>query len=232
MSAKSIVVLISGSGSNLQALLDHFADQPDVARISAVFSNKADAYGLERAAKAGVPSHVLSHRDYADRLSFDQAMMAQIDQYQPDLVILAGFMRILTPEFTRHYAGRLLNIHPSLLPKYKGLDTHQRALAAGDSEHGCSVHFVTEELDGGPVIIQARTDIRPGDSADSLAHRVHQLEHRIYPLATQWFVDERLQLGAQGAVLDNRLLPPTGHQLDVSSPPKHQIGNHPCCAPP
>ncbi|MBS7325671.1 MAG: phosphoribosylglycinamide formyltransferase [Thiopseudomonas sp.] len=210
MSAKSIVVLISGSGSNLQALLDHFADQPDVARISAVFSNKADAYGLERAAKAGVPSHVLSHRDYADRLSFDQAMMAQIDQYQPDLVILAGFMRILTPEFTRHYAGRLLNIHPSLLPKYKGLDTHQRALAAGDSEHGCSVHFVTEELDGGPVIIQARTAVAAQDDADSLAHKVHALEHRIYPLAAQWFVEGRLQLANNCAVLNGAVLPVCG----------------------
>src|SRR5690554_7536070 len=206
MSAKSIVVLISGSGSNLQALLDHFADQPDVARISAVFSNKADAYGLERAAKAGVPNHVLSHRDHADRLSFDQAMMAQIDQYQPDLVILAGFMRILTPEFTRHYAGRLLNIHPSLLPKYKGLDTHQRALAAGDSEHGCSVHFVTEELDGGPVIIQAGTKITADDTADSLAAKVHVLEHQIYPLAAQWFVDGRLQLVDNHAVLDGKPL--------------------------
>ena len=210
MSAKSIVVLISGSGSNLQALLDHFADQPDVARISAVFSNKADAYGLERAAKAGVPSHVLSHRDYADRLSFDQAMMAQIDQYQPDLVILAGFMRILPPEFTRHYAGRLLNIHPSLLPKYKGLDTHQRALAAGDSEHGCSVHFVTEELDGGPVIIQARTAVAAQDDADSLAHKVHALEHRIYPLAAQWFVEGRLQLANNCAVLNGAVLPVCG----------------------
>lgn len=213
MSAKSIVVLISGSGSNLQALLDHFANQPQLARISAVLSNKADAYGLERAANAGVPGHVLSHRDYADRLSFDQAMIEQIDQYQPDLVVLAGFMRILTPEFTRHYAGKLVNIHPSLLPKFKGLDTHQRALDAGDSEHGCSVHFVTAELDGGPVIIQARTAIAADDSADSLAQKVHTLEHRIYPLAAQWFVEDRLQLVAEGAVLDGSLLPSEGWQL-------------------
>ena len=213
MTAKSIVVLISGSGSNLQALLDHFADQPDKARISAVISNRADAYGLERAARAGVPGHVLSHRDYPDRASFDRAMAGLVDRYRPDLVVLAGFMRILTPEFTDHYAGRLFNIHPSLLPKYKGLDTHQRALEAGDSEHGCSVHFVTSELDGGPVILQARTAIEAGDTADSLAQKVHALEHRIYPLAAQWFVDGRLQLGPQGAVLDGSLLPSAGSGL-------------------
>lgn len=213
MGAKSIVVLISGSGSNLQALLDHFANQPQLARISAVLSNKADAFGLERAAKAGVPTHVLSHRDYADRLSFDQAMIEQIDRYQPDLVVLAGFMRILTPEFTRHYAGKLVNIHPSLLPKYKGLDTHQRALDAGDAEHGCSVHFVTEELDGGPVIVQARTAIAADDSADSLAQKVHVLEHQIYPLAAQWFVEGRLQLACNCAVLDQRPLDAGGYQF-------------------
>ncbi len=211
--AKSIVVLISGSGSNLQALLDHFANQPQLARISAVMSNKADAYGLERAAKAGVPTHVLSHRDFADRLSFDQAMIEQIDQYQPDLVVLAGFMRILTPEFTRHYAGKLVNIHPSLLPKYKGLNTHQRVLDAGDSEHGCSVHFVTEELDDGAVIIQARTNIEQSDSADSLAQKVHQLEHQIYPLAAQWFVEGRLQMVANLAMLDGKQLATGGFQF-------------------
>lgn len=209
--AKSIVVLISGSGSNLQALLDHFAPQPELARISAVLSNKAEAYGLERAAKAGVPGHVLSHRDYADRLSFDQAMIEQIDQYQPDLVVLAGFMRILTPEFTRHYAGKLVNIHPSLLPNYKGLDTHQRVLDAGDSMHGCSVHFVTEELDDGAVIIQAQTSIAADDNADSLAQKVHVLEHQIYPLAAQWFVEGRLKLVNGSAVLDGSVLPAQGH---------------------
>lgn len=213
MGVKSIVVLISGSGSNLQALLDHFAGQPNLARISAVFSNKAEAYGLQRAAKAGVPSHVLSHRDYADRLSFDQAMIEQIDQYQPDLVVLAGFMRILTPEFTQHYAGKLVNIHPSLLPKYKGLDTHQRALDAGDAEHGCSVHFVTAELDGGPVILQAQTPIATEDTADSLAQKVHALEHQIYPLAAQWFVEGRLQLVDNCAVFDGAPLPANGSRF-------------------
>ena len=218
MPAKSSVVLISGSGRNLQALLDHFADQPERARISAVISNRADAYGLERAKAAGVPAHVLSHRDYPDRPSFDRALAEVINRYQPDLVVLAGFMRILTPEFTDRYIGRLFNIHPSLLPKYKGLDTHQRALDAGDTEHGCSVHFVTSELDGGPVIIQARTPILPGDSAENLAQRVHQLEHRIYPLAAQWFVDGRLQLEAGTVVLDGTVLP-SGGQPFSSTPP-------------
>lgn len=219
MSAKkpcSVVVLISGSGSNLQALLNHFQDNDSVT-ISAVISNKADAFGLQRAAQAGVPTQVLSHRDYTDRLAFDQALIQVIDQYQPDLVVLAGFMRILTPEFTQHYQQRLMNIHPSLLPKYKGLDTHQRALEAGDTEHGCSVHFVTEHLDGGPVIIQASTTIDTQDDAESLAQKVHQLEHQIYPLAVQWFAEGRLQLDDNNVVLDGHVLSKTGYPFNASS---------------
>lgn len=219
MSAKktcSVVVLISGSGSNLQALLNHFQDNESVT-ISAVISNKADAFGLQRAARAGVPTQVLSHRDYSDRLAFDQALIQVIDQYQPDLVVLAGFMRILTPEFTHHYQQRLMNIHPSLLPKYKGLDTHQRALEAGDTEHGCSVHFVTEHLDGGPVIIQASIAIEADDNADSLAQKIHQLEHQIYPLAVQWFAEGRLQLANNTVVLDGHVLSNTGYPFNPSS---------------
>lgn len=219
MSAKktcSVVVLISGSGSNLQALLNHFQDNESVT-ISAVISNKADAFGLQRAARAGVPTQVLSHRDYSDRLSFDQALIQVIDQYQPDLVVLAGFMRILTPEFTRHYQQRLMNIHPSLLPKYKGLDTHQRALEAGDTEHGCSVHFVTEHLDGGPVVIQASIAIEADDNVDSLAQKIHQLEHQIYPLAVQWFAEGRLQLANNAVVLDGHVLSNTGYPFNPSS---------------
>lgn len=219
MSAKktcSVVVLISGSGSNLQALLNHFQDNESVT-ISAVISNKADAFGLQRAARAGVPTQVLSHRDYSDRLAFDQALIQVIDQYQPDLVVLAGFMRILTPEFTQHYQQRLMNIHPSLLPKYKGLDTHQRALEAGDTEHGCSVHFVTEHLDGGPVIIQASIAIEADDNADSLAQKIHQLEHQIYPLAVQWFAEGRLQLANNTVVLDGHVLSNTGYPFNPSS---------------
>lgn len=208
----NIVVLISGSGSNLQAIIDGLAGHP-TARICAVVSNRADAYGLVRAEQAGIAQHVLNHKDFADRLAFDTALMQVIDQYQPELVVLAGFMRILTPEFTRHYAQRLLNIHPSLLPKHKGLDTHQRALEAGDKEHGCSVHFVTEELDGGPVVIQAAFAINANVNADQLAQTTHALEHQIYPLAVRWFAEKRLRLTQQGAVLDGQPLASAGFQF-------------------
>ena len=197
-------------------MLNHFQDNESVT-ISAVISNKADAFGLQRAARAGVPTQVLSHRDYSDRLALDQALIQVIDQYQPDLVVLAGFMRILTPEFTQHYQQRLMNIHHSLLPKYKGLDTHQRALEAGDTEHGCSVHFVTEHLDGGPVIIQASIAIEADDNVDSLAQKIHQLEHQIYPLAVQWFAEGRLQLANNTVVLDGHVLSNTGYPFNPSS---------------
>ncbi len=210
----NIVVLISGSGSNLQALIGSLdADNP--ARICAVVSNRAEAFGLQRAQAAGIATHVVRHKDYADREAFDAALMDIIDTHQPNLVVLAGFMRILTPGFVRHYQGRLLNIHPSLLPKYKGLDTHRRALDAGDREHGCSVHFVTEELDGGPVAIQAAFTVEPGDSIDKLTERVHAAEHVIYPLAVRWFAEGRLRLAEQGAMLDETLLPATGHLLRI-----------------
>ncbi|MCI0918929.1 phosphoribosylglycinamide formyltransferase [Pseudomonas stutzeri] len=210
----NIVVLISGSGSNLQALIDSLdADNP--ARICAVVSNRAEAFGLQRAQAAGIATHLVRHKDYADREAFDAAMMDIIDTHQPNLVVLAGFMRILTPGFVRHYQGRLLNIHPSLLPKYKGLDTHRRALNAGDREHGCSVHFVTEELDGGPVAIQAAFTVEPDDSIDKLTERVHAAEHVIYPLAVRWFAEGRLRLAEQGAMLDETLLPATGHLLRI-----------------
>ncbi len=208
----NVVVLISGSGSNLQALIDSQSDS-NPARIGAVISNRADAYGLQRAQAAGIPTQVLSHREFADREAFDAALMAAIDAFQPDLVVLAGFMRILTPGFVRHYQGRLLNIHPSLLPRHKGLDTHNRAVAAGDAEHGCSVHFVTEELDGGPVAIQAAIPIRPDESVAQLTDRVHVEEHRIYPLAVRWFAEGRLRLGEQGAMLDGEKLPASGHLI-------------------
>lgn len=212
MSDKRIVVLISGSGSNLQAIIDQVGDGRIPGRIAAVISNKADAYGLTRAADAGIATAVLSHREYEDRAAFDQALQQQIDAYEPDLVVLAGFMRILTPEFVRHYAGRLFNIHPSLLPKYKGLHTHQRALEAGDAEHGCTVHFVTEELDGGPLVVQAATPVQSDDDADSLQQRVHRLEHRIYPLAVEWFCANRLSLEDGKVMLDGATLPATGYR--------------------
>ena len=181
-----VVVLISGSGSNLQALIDSLqADSP--AQISAVISNRADAFGLQRAAKAGIATQVLDHKAYADREAFDAALIEAIDAYQADLVILAGFMRILTPGFVTHYTGRLLNIHPSLLPKYKGLHTHQRALDAGDTEAGCTVHEVTADLDAGPILGQARVPVLAGDDADTLAARVLVQEHRLYPAVLRRF---------------------------------------------
>ncbi|ATH82997.1 phosphoribosylglycinamide formyltransferase [Pseudomonas sp. KHPS1] len=209
----NVVVLISGSGSNLQALIDSVAQGDNPARIAAVISNRADAYGLVRAQNAGIATEVLDHKQFDGREAFDAAMMQAIDVHQPDLVVLAGFMRILTPGFVQHYSGRLLNIHPSLLPRYKGLHTHQRALDAGDAEHGCSVHFVTEELDGGPLVVQAVLPVAPDDTADSLARRVHQQEHQIYPLAVRWFAEGRLRLGAQGAMLDGEPLPASGHLI-------------------
>ncbi|AJE16082.1 phosphoribosylglycinamide formyltransferase [Stutzerimonas balearica] len=209
--ACNVVVLISGSGSNLQALIDSQGPTNPM-RIVAVISNRADAYGLERARAAGIPTRVLSHRDYADREAFDSALVEAVDAYGPDLVVLAGFMRILTAGFVCHYRGRLLNIHPSLLPRHKGLDTHRRALEAGDPEHGCSVHFVTEELDGGPVALQAGVPIAPGESLDALVERVHQQEHLIYPLAVRWFAEGRLRLAEQGAMLDGQLLPASGYR--------------------
>ncbi|ATG74724.1 phosphoribosylglycinamide formyltransferase [Zobellella denitrificans] len=211
---KRIVVLISGSGSNLQALLSQAAAAQLGGDIVAVISNKAEAYGLERARIAGVPTAVLPHQGYADRESYDADLMALIDGYQPDLVVLAGFMRILTPALVRHYQGRMLNIHPSLLPKYQGLHTHRRAIEAGDEEHGCSVHFVTEELDGGPVVLQARVPIFEGDDEAAVAARVLVQEHAIYPLVVRWFCDGRLEMRDGQAVLDGRALPAQGYAED------------------
>jgi len=211
---KSIVVLISGSGSNLQAILDACSAGFIAGKVTAVLSNKAKAYGLERAKQAGAHAIVLDHKAYADRAAYDQDLIATIDQHQPDLVVLAGFMRILTPEFVQHYQGRLLNIHPSLLPKYQGLNTHQRAIDAGDTEHGCSVHFVTAELDGGPVILQAKVPVFPGDDADTVAERVHEQEHRIYPLVVRWFCQNRLQQQSDKALLDGLLLSDHGYAND------------------
>lgn len=205
-----IVVLISGSGSNLQALIDQSLQGKLNVTISAVISNKADAYGLERARKAGIPTHVLDHKSFANREAFDQSLQETIDQYTPKLVVLAGFMRILTDTFTRHYDGRMLNIHPSLLPKHKGLDTHQRAIDANDKEHGVSVHFVSAELDAGSVIVQARTLIEATDTADSLADKIHKLEHIIYPLAIKWFSEGRLTVQNGKALLDDQPLLPSG----------------------
>lgn len=208
-----VVVLLSGTGSNLQALIDSDDVKASPANIRAVISNRADAYGLQRAKNAGIDTRVLDHKAFEGREAFDAALIEVIDEFKPQLVVLAGFMRILSADFVRHYQGRLLNIHPSLLPKYKGLHTHQRALEAGDGEHGCSVHFVTEELDGGPLVVQAVIPVESDDSPHSLAQRVHAQEHRIYPLAVRWFAEGRLSLDEQGALLDGQLLAASGHLI-------------------
>lgn len=208
----SIVVLISGSGSNLQAIIDATQSGSIPARIDAVICNKEDAFGLTRAANAGLVTKVISHKDYDSREHFDQALQEIIDQFSPDLLVLAGFMRILTPEFVKHYSGRMLNIHPSLLPKYRGLNTHQRAIDAGEAEHGVTVHFVTEELDGGPNVLQARVPISEGETAESLAGKVLVQEHQIYPRAIKWFAQGRLKMEANQAILDHKTLPESGEQ--------------------
>lgn len=203
-----LVVLISGSGSNLQAIIDGCLDGKLDARVAAVISNRPGVRGLERAAKANIPGEVLDHTGFASREAFDEALMATIDRHRPELVILAGFMRILTPGFVRHYAGRMLNIHPSLLPRHQGLHTHRRALEAGEREHGASVHFVTEELDGGPVVLQASVPVLEEDDEERLAARVLAQEHRIYPAVIQWFSEGRLRFDKQnGVMLDGAPLP-------------------------
>jgi len=208
-----LVILISGSGSNLQSFIDAIDAGTLNADIAAVFCNKPGAFGLSRAAGAGIQTELIDHTGYSSRDAFDRAMMDRINQYSPDLVILAGFMRILTPAFVQHFQGRLLNIHPSLLPKYPGLHTHQRALDAGDKHAGATVHFVTEELDGGPAILQACVGIEPDDTADKLATRIISKEHKIFPLAAQWFAEGRLMLENNYAKLDEEILPPGGKKF-------------------
>nr|VFK19390.1 MAG: formyltetrahydrofolate-dependent phosphoribosylglycinamide formyltransferase [Candidatus Kentron sp. LFY] len=188
-----IVVLISGRGSNLQAIID--AARRDLpVTIRAVISNERDALGLARARQAGTATAVLEHRSFPTRDAFDEKLTAMIEGFAPRLVVLAGFMRVLTPAFVQHFQGRLINIHPSLLPQLPGLHTHERAIEQGRKEHGATVHFVTEEVDGGPVIIQARVPVLPGDTPALLAERVLEQEHRIFPQAIQWFVAGRLRV--------------------------------------
>ena len=192
---KSIVILISGRGSNMESLLTAVADGSLPVRIAAVLANRPDAKGLATAAAAGVATRVVDHTLFASREAFDAALAAAIDGFAPDLVVLAGFMRILSDGFVGHFAGRLINIHPSLLPSFPGLHTHQRALDEGVRVHGCTVHFVTPALDHGPIIVQAAVPVVDGDDATCLAARVLAQEHRIYPLAVRWFAEERLRLG-------------------------------------
>lgn len=210
MTKIKIVVLISGGGSNLQALIDGCNNASINAEIVAVVSNRPAVYGLQRARDAGISASEIDHKKFDSREQFDAALRDMVKAHQPDLVILAGFMRILTPVFLTEFNGKLLNIHPSLLPKYAGLNTHQRAIDAGDATHGVTVHFVTEQLDGGPPVIQASVPIKRGDTADSLAKRVLEKEHIIYPIAAQWFARGRLTLHNNVALLDGQTLPSSG----------------------
>lgn len=207
-------ILISGKGSNLQAIIKAVSAGALPAEIAVVFSNQTNASGLKYAVEAGIPTVTLDHHNYSSRDEFDQAMIAELDRFQPDTVVLAGFMRILSPTFVRHYCDRLINIHPSLLPRHRGLHTHQRALAAGDSEHGCSVHFVNDELDGGPSIAQAKITVQENDTEESLSNRVRLREHELYPSVLQWRANGRLTFDSQGALLDGQPIPADGFDLD------------------
>jgi len=191
-----IVILISGRGSNMQALLE--ADLP--VEFACVISNRADAKGLEIAAAHGVPTCMLNHRDYPDRAAYDTALAAEIDRHAPDLVILAGFMRVLSDAFVQYFERRLINIHPALLPAFPGLNTHERAIAGGVKLHGCTVHFVTPEVDAGPILVQAAVPVLPDDTPASLAARVLRQEHRIYPMAVRWFAEGRITWREDGTV--------------------------------
>ena len=207
-------VLISGNGSNLQALIDACQAGRIQGELVGVVSNRADAFGLERAKAAGIATQVLSNQAFADRESYDAALIQALESWKPDLLVMAGFMRILTPAFVQHFAGRMLNIHPSLLPKYQGVKTHARAIAAGDTVHGATVHFVTEELDGGPIVLQARVPIFPEDDESSLAERVLSQEHQLYPLVVNWFCQQRLRMQDGHAWLDGQPLPALGYASD------------------
>ena len=207
-----VVVLISGNGNNLQALIDASSDSGYI--ISHVISNNPDAFGLERAERCGISSTVLDHRDFGTRSEFDSALKQAIDDQSPDLVALAGFMRILGPEIVKNFSGRMLNIHPSLLPKYPGINTHQRVLDAGDHEHGATVHFVTEELDGGPLVAQDRIPVSANETAQELAARVLIREQQLYPAVVSWFASGRLCLQQDQIVMDGAKLPREGLQIN------------------
>lgn len=210
----NIVVLISGRGSNLQSIIDKKEKGELDITIDAVISNVPDVLGLRRAKKAGIDTHVINHGEFASREAYDRSLQGCIDQYHPQLVVLAGFMRVLSPSFVAHYQGRLINIHPALLPKFPGLNTHRRVIEAGEKEHGVSVHFVTAEVDSGPVIAQTKVEIKADDTADTLAARVLEQEHILYPRVLRWFCENRItlkknkvyfdhaRLGAEGMVIN------------------------------
>lgn len=211
---KNIVVLISGQGTNLQALIDATENGSIAGKIVAVVSNKADAFGLTRAKAAGIPTAVFERANYANNQAMDEAIADYLDSCDIDLVVLAGYMKILSKAFVARFAGKILNIHPSLLPKYKGLNTYQQALDAGDLEHGTTVHFVTEELDSGAVILQAKVPIFADDEISDIEARVKEQELQIYPLVVRWFTEGRLSLKEDGAYLDGKLLPAQGYAAE------------------
>lgn len=210
LSKKRLVILISGRGSNMESLLVACQEGRINAELACVISNNATAAGLAVATEAGIRTAVVDHREFQTRQDFDRELLRVVSLYKPDVVILAGFMRILTTEFVRPLAGRLLNIHPSLLPKYPGLNTHQRAIEAGDPEAGATVHFVTEELDGGPSIIQVKVPVIPGDTPEKLASRILEKEHKIYTEAVKLICEERVSLSNGEVLLDGISLPECG----------------------
>ncbi|HHF5319396.1 TPA: phosphoribosylglycinamide formyltransferase [Haemophilus influenzae] len=208
---KKIAVLISGQGTNLQTIIDacHSGDIP--AKIACVVSNKADAYGLIRAKQAQIPQAVFLRKNFTNNLEMDDAIGDYLQSLAVDLIVLAGYMKILTPKFTQRFAGKILNIHPSLLPKYAGLNTYQRAIEAGDNEHGTTVHFVNEEVDGGAIVLQAKVPIFPEDSIEEVEARTREQEYQIYPLVIKWFTEGRLRLKDNLAYLDGKPLPKSGY---------------------
>ena len=201
-----IGVLVSGGGTNLQSLIDNIHFGEGHGKIECVISNVADVYALTRAENANIPQHVISHKKFSSRAEFEQDLIKVLDNYDVDIIVLAGFMRVLESTFISHYPGRILNIHPSLLPKYSGLNTHQRSLDSGDSSHGCSVHFATTELDGGPVILQASVPILENDNTEILAKRVLEKEHIIYPRCVQWLCEDKIYYKDGCAYFDNEPL--------------------------
>lgn len=216
MPSYRIVVLISGFGSNLQAIIDQAKRNFIPGEICAVISDKEQAYGLQRAAHANIPAVSLNIKNYKNTAEFEAALIQQIDHFKPDLVVLSGFMRILSATFVEHYAGHLINIHPSLLPKYPGLNTHAKALASGDTTHGSTVHFVTDELDNGPLIAKVEVDITDDDTINTLTARVQTKEHLLYPTVIKWFAEGRLRLEGKTVYLDQVALPLSGAILEIS----------------
>lgn len=211
---KKIAVLISGQGSNLQAIIETCQTGFIRGKIVTVISNKIDSFGLERAESADIPSRVFLRQDFSSNLDMDKAIGDYLKDLNVDLIVLAGYMKILTKPFTQRFAGKILNIHPSLLPKYPGLHTYQRALENGDSEHGTTVHFVNKEIDGGAIVLQAKVPIFPGDTVEEIELRTREQEYNIYPLVIKWFIEDRLKLIENQAYLDGKLLPPNGYAYE------------------